>query len=399
VPLCPSGQAPKRAAPDDRLPLTIDVPTIDAVTVEARSVWKRRRHMRDAAHRSTTGDGSDATVRHGSDADPGIRRTGTTRPRYVDERTGRPPSAADLERIRRLAVPPAWTDVWIATDPTSHVQATGRDSRGRKQYRYHPTFVSMRSGDKFGGLVPFGLALGALRRQVERDLDATTLTHDHVVAVVVRLLDLTGLRVGNECYARTNRSFGLTTLRERHVKVQGSTVRLNFRGKGAHLFDVAVEDRRLARLVRRCQHLPGQCLFQYVDDAGGIRQVGSTDVNEYVSAHGATGATAKTFRTWEATTQAAEHLARAASEAEPSKAALRSVVEEVAASLGNTPTVCRSSYIHPTVIDTYLDGTLPDRWSGTLPSAPSGLAAAERRLLRVLDPASHRRARRAAAAS
>jgi DNA topoisomerase-1 len=332
-------------------------------------------------------------VRLGSDAEPGIRRTGTARPRYVDERTGKRPAAADLDRIRSLAVPPAWTDVWIASDPDSHVQATGRDSKGRKQYRYHPSFVSLRSGDKFGGLVPFGLALGGLRRQVERDLAATSLTHDHVVAVVVKLLDLTGLRVGNECYARTNRSFGLTTLRERHVRVTGSTVTLNFRGKGAHLFDVTVEDPRLARIVRRCQHLPGQCLFQYVNEAGDVRQVGSTDVNDYVSEHGVAGATAKTFRTWEATTRAAELLAQSAAGDEPSKSGLRAVVEEVAASLGNTPTVCRSSYIHPTIVDTYLDGSLPERWGARAPSSPSGLAAAERRVLRVLDPPSRGRSR------
>ncbi|MGD9999102.1 MAG: DNA topoisomerase IB [Ilumatobacteraceae bacterium] len=341
--------------------------------------------MSDAASSSSDTGGAASRVRLGSDAEPGIRRTGTTRPRYVDERTGRPPPASHLERIRRLAVPPAWTDVWIAADPASHVQATGRDSKGRKQYRYHPGFVAMRSGDKFGGLVPFGQALGSLRRRIERDLDATTLTHDHVVAVVVRLLDLTGLRVGNECYARTNRSFGLTTLRNRHVRVRGSTVQLNFRGKGAHEFDVTVEDRRLARIVRRCQHLPGQCLFQYVDESGDVHNVGSTDVNEYVSAHGAAGATAKTFRTWEASTLAAERLAQAAEVDEPSSSALRAVVEEVAASLGNTPTVCRTSYIHPTIVDTYLDGTLPDRWGDRAPASPSGLAAAERRLLRLLD--------------
>ncbi|MBI5088957.1 MAG: DNA topoisomerase IB [Actinobacteria bacterium] len=329
-------------------------------------------------------DAGTGRLRLGSDTERGIRRTGTTRPRYVDERTGRAPAAHHLERIRRLAVPPAWTDVWISADPDSHVQATGRDSRGRKQYRYHPSFVATRSSDKFGGLVPFGRALGGLRRQVERDLAATSLTHDHVVAVVVRLLDLTRLRVGNESYARSNRSFGLTTLRNRHVTVHGSTVSLKFRGKSAHLFDVTVDDPHLARIVRRCQHLPGQCLFQYLDESGSVRQVGSTDVNDYVGAHGAAGATAKTFRTWGASTLAAEQLARAARADEPSNAGLRGVIDEVAAALGNTPAVCRSSYIHPTIIDTYLDGTLPDRWEAT-PRGPTGLVAAERRLLRVLD--------------
>ena len=323
-------------------------------------------------------------VRLGSDEEPGIRRTGSARPRYIDERTGKPPSAAHLERIRKLAVPPAWTDVWIAGDAKSHVQATGRDSRGRKQYRYHADFVTHRSSDKFGGLAEFGLALGALRRQVDRDLATVSLDHDHVVAVVVRLLDLTALRVGNEQYARTNRSFGLTTLRNHHAVVQGSTVELKFRGKGAKMFDITIEDRDLARVVRRCQHLPGQSLFEYRDEDGAIRRVGSTDVNEYVSRHGATGATAKTFRTWEGSTLAADGLANAAADKAPTKAVLKGVIEEVAATLGNTPTVCRASYVHPLVIDTYLDGSLPRLWSKPAPRAPSGLVASERRLLRLL---------------
>jgi DNA topoisomerase-1 len=330
-------------------------------------------------------------LRLGSDDEPGIRRTGTTRPRYVDERTGRAPSAVHLERIRRLAVPPAWTDVWIARDANSHVQATGRDARGRKQYRYHPDFVSQRSSDKFGGLPAFGAALGHLRHQVDEDLDSPSPTHDHVVAVVVRLLDLTALRVGNESYARNNHSFGLTTLRNRHALVQGSKVQLKFRGKGAKLFDVIVEDRDLARLVRRCQHLPGQSLFEYRGEDGKVHRVGSTDVNEYVSRHGATGATAKTFRTWEASTLAAEGLAEMAKDTRPTASSLKRVIEQVAATLGNTPTVCRASYVHPAVVDTFLDGTLPQLWASPAPRSPSGLATNERRLLRLLDKVSRRR--------
>ncbi|MCU1361574.1 MAG: topoisomerase [Ilumatobacteraceae bacterium] len=329
-------------------------------------------------------------LRLGSDEETGIRRTGTSRPRYVDQRTGRAVGAAHLERIRHLAIPPAWTDVWIAPDTNSHVQATGRDARGRKQYRYHPDFVSHRSADKFGGLPAFGKALGHLRRQVDHDLDDTSPSHDHVVAVVVRLLDLTALRVGNEAYARTNHSFGLTTLRNRHVMVRGSTVQLKFRGKGAKMFDVTVEDRDLARLVRRCQQLPGQSLFEYVDDAGTIHRIGSTDVNEYISRHGATGATAKTFRTWEASTLAGDGLA-ALGEIKPTASALKRVIEDVAATLGNTPTVCRASYVHPAVVDTFLDGTLPQLWTPPAPRAPSGLAPGERRLLRLLDRVGRRR--------
>jgi DNA topoisomerase-1 len=318
----------------------------------------------------------------GSDGKPGIRRVGSDPVRYVDDATGRAPSADVIERIRKLAIPPAWTDVWIARDASSHVQATGRDSRGRKQYKYHADFVALRSADKFAGLTAFGRALGHLRKQVECDLDSPTPNHDHVVAVVVRLLDLTALRVGNEFYARTNNSFGLTTLRNRHAKVQGGAVHFKFRGKHAHLFDVTVEDRDLARLVRRCQALPGQSLFEYTDADGGIHQIGSSDVNNYVSRHGATGATAKTFRTWEASTLAAEGLAGV--DGTPTKSALKGVIEQVAGKLGNTPTVCRASYVHPVVVDTYLDGSLSDQWAQPAPRSPGGLNTSERRLLRLL---------------
>ena len=226
-------------------------------------------------------------LRYGSDAEPGIRRRGSRRFDYRDERTGRPPGKQHLERIRKLAIPPAWTDVWIAGDARSHVQATGRDAKGRKQYRYHTDFTAHRSGDKFSGLLPFGKSLDGLRRQVRKDLRDSTLGHDQVVALVVRFLDLTALRVGNEEYARTNKSFGLTTLRNRHVSVKGATIRFQFRGKSAKDVDVTVEDRTLARLVRRCQHLPGQCLFEYETDEGVIRTIGSVDVNDYLSRRGA----------------------------------------------------------------------------------------------------------------
>ncbi len=324
-------------------------------------------------------------LRYGSDAEPGIRRRGTKRFEYRDERTGRPPSKQHLERIRKLAIPPAWTDVWIAGDARSHVQATGRDARGRKQYRYHADFTAHRSGDKFGGLVEFGKSLDGLRRQVRKDLRDPTPGHDQVVALVVRLLDLTALRVGNEEYARTNKSFGLTTLRNRHVSVHGATIRLHFRGKGAKHVDVAVEDRTLARLVRRCQHLPGQLLFEYENDEGAIRAIGSSDVNDYLSRHGAYGATAKTFRTWEGSTLAAEGLSlHAAGEDEPDVSTVRDVVSEVAAYLNNTPAVCRASYIHPTVVDRYMDGSLLMSWSRPVRRSPATLVASEKRLLRLL---------------
>jgi DNA topoisomerase-1 len=324
-------------------------------------------------------------LRYGSDVEPGIRRRGSTRFEYRDERTGRPPGKQHLDRISKLAIPPAWTDVWIAGDARSHVQATGRDAKGRKQYRYHAEFTAHRSGDKFGGLFAFGKSLDGLRRQVRRDLRGSTSDHDQVVALVVRLLDLTALRVGNEEYARTNKSFGLTTLRNRHVSVKGATIRFQFLGKSAKHFDVTIEDRTLARLVRRCQHLPGQCLFEYETESGAVRAIGSSDVNDYLSLHGAPGTTAKTFRTWEGSTLAAEALSlRAIDEDEATASTVREVVAEVAAHLNNTSAVCRASYIHPTVVDRYMDGSLLSSWSRPVPRTPALLAASEKRLLRLL---------------
>src|SRR4051794_8887454 len=199
----------------------------------------------------------DEVLRFGSDEEPGIRRHGVERFRYTVERTGRAPSHADLERIRSLAIPPAWTNVWISADPWSHLQATGRDAKGRKQYRYHPTFTTSQSENKFADLATFGHVLGGLRTRVDRDLRRNALDHDRVVATVVRLLDITSLRVGNTEYSRTNGSFGLTTLHNGHATVRGSTIHLTFRGKSSHDFDIRVDNARLAKIVRGCQHLPG----------------------------------------------------------------------------------------------------------------------------------------------
>jgi DNA topoisomerase-1 len=325
------------------------------------------------------------SLRFGSDAEPGIRRRGRSRFTYVNERTGRTPSRKDLERISALAVPPAWTDVWIAADAASHLQATGRDARGRKQYRYHPDFTASRSQNKFADLVSFGSGLGRLRRRVDRDLRSKDLDLDHVVAVVVRLLDLTGLRVGNVEYARDNRSFGLTTLRDRHAVVRGATINLSFRGKSAHEFDVTVESARLARLVRRCQNLPGQQLFQYRLADGEPRGIGSTDVNAYLAEHGNVSMSAKAFRTWNATVLAAEGFVQAAGDGgEPTARVVNEVIDQVAGELGNTRAVCRASYIHPAVIASYLDATLVPLWRRPVASKPAGITDVERRVLRLL---------------
>ena len=249
-------------------------------------------------------------LRFGLDDEPGIRRRGRRRPRYLDEVTGEELDDSEaLERIAALAIPPAWTDVWISADPCSHVQATGRDARGRKQYRYHARFRQQQEEAKFELLEPFGRALPRLRRIVRDDLGRAGLPQERVIALVVELLERTLVRVGNEEYARTNGSFGLTTLRDRHVRIDGSHLRMRFTGKSAKVHDVAFDDRRLARLVRRCQELPGQVLFQFVDGDGAQHPVRSSDINDYL--RGATGldATAKTFRTWSASVFAATALA------------------------------------------------------------------------------------------
>lgn len=325
-------------------------------------------------------------LRFGSDQEPGIRRQGTRRFTYVVERTGRKLSSADdLERIKDLAVPPAWTDVWIAAQANSHLQATGRDARGRKQYRYHETFVDDRATDKFADLVPFASALGPLRRRVDRDLRLGDLSHDRVVATVVRLLDVTSLRIGNNQYARSNGSFGLTTLRNKHVHIRGSGIHFAFRGKSAHDFDVEIDNRRLAQIVRSCQHLPGQRLFEYRGVDGSVRIVDSSDVNTYLSEHGRTGTTAKTFRTWNATVRAADTLFVATKDDhEPSAAVLNAAIDQVADHLGNTRSVCRASYVHPAVIEAYLDGTLARRWQRPVSQRANRLSIGEKKTVRLL---------------
>lgn len=323
-------------------------------------------------------------LRHGTDAEPGIRRVGTSKFRYRVELTRRTPSAADRERIRRLAVPPAWTDVWIAADPRSHLQATGRDQRGRKQYRYHPLFADGTTALKFGQLHNFGAGLGTLRRRVQRDLGTGRLGHDCVVAIVVRLLDVTSLRVGNQSYAKDNKSYGLTTLRSRHAAVRGGHISFGFVGKSHHRFDIDIESPVLARLVRKCQDLPGQMLFQYRTDDGGVRPVTSQEVNAYLSAHCFPSATAKTFRTWNASVAAGRALSAASAQGPANKLTLNSVIDAVADELGNTRAVCRSSYVHPALPEAFLDGSLSRRWDSAPPARPAGLNADERRLLRFL---------------
>ena len=307
---------------------------------------------------------------------------------------------AQLARIRSLAVPPAWTAVWICPRADGHLQATGRDARGRKQYRYHPRFRALREEDKFERLAAFGAALPRIRRRVARDLRGGrgALGRELVLATIVRLLDETCVRVGNDEYARANGSYGLTTLRNRHAGVRGSTLRLTFRGKSGVVHSATVDDPTLARVVRRCRQLPGQELFQYADADGVPRSVGSADVNDYLAAAAGERFTAKDFRTWHASVQALELLSGRRAGAQPvaPKSLALQVVTEVAKRLGNTPAVCRKSYVHPEVLELALAGTdaAAGRWQVlAAPRARRGLDVAEARLLALLDDA-RRRARR-----
>ncbi|HET9614640.1 MAG TPA: hypothetical protein VFP22_07495, partial [Candidatus Limnocylindrales bacterium] len=259
--------------------------------------------------------------------------------------------------IRRIVIPPAWTDVWISPWPNGHIQATGRDSRGRKQYRYHARFRARRDTAKFERLVAFARALPKIREQVDRDLARPGLPREKVLAAVVRLLELTLIRVGNDEYARLNRSFGLTTLQDRHARIEGSSVTFRFRGKSGQQHEVGLRDRRLAAVVKRCRDLPGRELFQYVGSDGEPHDVASEHVNEYLAAI-VPGVTAKDFRTWGGTVLAFRAL-RALGAAATDREKQRNVVEAIrktATNLGNTPAVARQAYVHPAVVDAYLDG-------------------------------------------
>jgi DNA topoisomerase-1 len=304
---------------------------------------------------------TDAGLRYVTDASPGIRRVRSGRGfRYVDPDGATVRDPVTLARIRSLAIPPAWIDVWICRSANGHIQATGRDARGRKQYRYHSRWRETRDADKYERLIAFARVQPKIRRRVEKDLARTGIPREKVLALVVRLLELTLIRVGNDEYARLNRSFGLTTMRGRHVRIGRSSIRFRFRGKSGRQHEVGLRDRRLARLVRRCQELPGQELFGYVDEEGDTRDVTSEDVNAYLREASGLDITAKDFRTWAGTVLAYRAL-RALQPADSPTAAKRNVVEairEIAGRLGNTAAVARKSYVHPAVLEAYMDGDL-----------------------------------------
>ena len=293
---------------------------------------------------------------------PGIRRVGRkTRVRYIDPR-GRPISdAKTIQRLNRLAIPPAWTDVWICPDPGGHLQATGRDARGRKQYRYHQRWRDVRDEVKFSRLLAFAAALGRIRRRAAADLRKPGLPREKVLAAVVQLLEKTLIRVGNEEYALANRSYGLTTMRDGHAKINGSSVRFEFRGKSGITHAIDLHDARLARVVKACRDLPGHELFQYVDADGRRQAIGSADVNAYLKETTSQPFTSKDFRTWGGTVLAAKALAEAAAGgASATKREIKRAVERVANELGNTVAVCRKSYIHPAILEAYTAGRVID---------------------------------------
>jgi DNA topoisomerase-1 len=308
----------------------------------------------------------EAGLRYVTDTGPGItRRRSGKRFRYLGT-DGTPITDPDrIAWIDRLAIPPAWTEVWICPIKRGHIQATGRDARGRKQYRYHPRWREVRDEAKYGRLTDFARALPRIRRRAERDLRRRGLPREKVLALVVRLLEETLIRVGNDEYARENRSFGLSTLRDRHAQVRGDRIRFAFRGKSGKEHEISVRDRRLARLVKQCQDLPGQELFQYLDANGRRVDVTSGDVNDYLREISGEDFTAKDFRTWAGTVAAAmalQEFTEIDDDAGRKRAVVRAI-ERVAEQLGNTPTVSRACYVHPEVIERYLDGTMIDALS------------------------------------
>jgi DNA topoisomerase-1 len=310
-----------------------------------------------------------------TDGLPGItRRRAGSGWTYFEPDGTRIRDAEKRRRLNALAIPPAWTDVWICPDPDGHIQATARDARGRKQYRYHADYRAARDRSKFRRMTEFSEGLPQLRERIERDLRGPELSRRQILATVIRLLDRTLIRVGNDEYARQNRSFGLTTLRRRHVEVKGSTLRFSFRGKSGIEHDLAISDRRLARIVQRCQDLPGTEMFQYVDAFGRRQAVSSDDVNERLRELSGRDISAKDFRTWGGTMHAAialRAMGPAASRREADRNIVRAI-DVVAERLGNTRAVCRKYYVHPAILEAYLLGR-------TAPLPPDALPGGERR--------------------
>ena len=339
-----------------------------------------------------------------SDGAPGIRRKarGTGFSYYLpgekllSDREG-------LARVRALAVPPAWTDVWISTKANGHIQATGRDARGRKQYIYHADWREVRDRDKFERILDFARLLPRIRERVAQGMRKRGTPREKVLATIVSLLDKTLIRVGNDGYARDNGSYGLTTLRMRHLEIEGTELRFHFKGKSGKTWRLSMKDRRIARVVRSIQELPGQPLFQHLDDEGAVRSVDSSDVNEYLREVAGSDVSAKDFRTWAGTVLAVLALSSLGAFSSPTQAKMnvRRAIETVATRLGNTPTICRKCYIHPEIVACYLEGALPVVRPAEQDAARTGLPREESAVLRVLKRrlAPGRRSRKPAPAS
>ena len=328
-----------------------------------------------------------AGLRYVSDHHPGLRRKKAGRGFSYLRPEG--PALGDrqlLRRIKSLAIPPAWTDVWICPSADGHIQATGRHARGRKQYRYHPRFRELRESTKYEHLLTFAEQLPAIRTKVREHMALRGLPREKVLATVVHLLETTLIRVGNDDYAKENKSYGLTTLKNRHVEVNGSDVRFRFTGKGGKQWSLRIRDRRIAKIIRACQELPGQELLQYVDEEGRLQDVTSGDVNEYLREITGADITAKDFRTWAGTVMAATELTELASFAGAAKAKrnVRVAIARVAARLGNTVTICRKCYVHPEVLAAYLDRSLGLAIESERREEDGGLEAEEVAVLALL---------------
>ncbi|MDQ6825764.1 MAG: DNA topoisomerase IB [Candidatus Eremiobacteraeota bacterium] len=333
-----------------------------------------------------------AGLRYVSDDGPGIRRKLQGKHFFFVGCDGKAiDDDTEIKRIRALAIPPAYTNVWICPNPNGHLQATGRDARGRKQYRYHKRWREVRDETKYGRMIAFAKALPKIRKRVDKDMARQGLPRPKVLATVVRLLETTLIRVGNEEYAKENKSYGLTTLKNQHVSIEGSSLRFTFKGKSGVRHAISLQDRRLSRVVRACRDIPGQDLFQYVDEEGNNQSIDSADVNDYIQEISGDEFTAKDFRTWVGTVTCALMLASCDPAQSPADAKknVNQVIKEVAQRLGNTPVVCRKCYVHPTVIENYMeDGAstpLPRVVVEDLKTSTTDLRSEEKVVLKLLQ--------------
>src|SRR5207244_6249592 len=373
----------------NRPPIKFRLANSNDMNASAKNVRKEKRKIVDPKTGTDAIEAAeDAGLRYVSDTKPGYTRKANGEAfEYFDTDRKSIRDEQRLLRINRLAIPPAWTEVWICPSPNGHIQATGRDARGRKQYRYHERWREVRDENKFDRLAQFAKALPNIRRRVAQDLNLPGLPRRKVLATIVRLLERTFIRIGNEEYARENKSFGLTTLKNRHVTVKGAQVRLRFRGKSGRHHEVDVADRRVAKVIAKCQDLPGQDLFQYLDEEGEVQNVTSQDVNEYLREITGEDFTAKDFRTWGGTVLAAIALSTQGNfqTKKQAKSNIKTAICAVAELLGNTPAVCRKCYIHPLIVAAYLNRTRVAGLNGGAKALKQpDLRTAERSVLKFL---------------